>query len=159
MNSSIFLAKTTTKLKSVHIIHIFRFQNVCMKNINMSFILDEDPKEVETYIIFTIKVVYHIWPKISWQSLLRWKPLFIQKNGCITTIVVYNKLKSWWHPLIIKNTNKRLKNLYNNILELKVHFESKLILIQQLDEEDGSIKSMYIKYNLYFFDSHRASCL
>jgi hypothetical protein len=26
-----------------------------MKNINMSFILDEDPKEVKTYIIFTIK--------------------------------------------------------------------------------------------------------
>jgi hypothetical protein len=45
MNSSIRFAKTTTKLKSVHIIRIFRFQNVCMKNINMSFILDEVPIE------------------------------------------------------------------------------------------------------------------
>jgi hypothetical protein len=27
--------------------------------------------KVETYIIFTIKIVYLIWPKISWQSFLR----------------------------------------------------------------------------------------
>jgi len=37
--------------------------------------------------------------------------------------------------LAILNTNKKNLNLHN-ILELKVHFESKLILIQQLDEED-----------------------
>jgi hypothetical protein len=35
-------------------------------------------------------------------------------------------------------------------LELKVHFESKLILIQQLDEEDWT-KSMYTKYIIYNF--------
>ncbi len=35
-------------------------------------------------------------------------------------------------------------------MELKVHFESKLILIQQLDEEDWT-KSMYTKYIIYNF--------
>ncbi len=40
--------------------------------------------------------------------------------------------------------------MHNNILELKVHFESKLILIQWLDEEDW-IKSMYIEYRTYSF--------
>jgi hypothetical protein len=40
---------------------------------------------------------------------------------------------------------KKLYSLHNNILKLKVHFESKLILIHQLNEEDW-IKSMYIEY-------------
>jgi hypothetical protein len=35
-------------------------------------------------------------------------------------------------------------------LEFKVHFESKLILIQWLDEKDW-IKLMYIKYITYYF--------
>jgi len=42
--------------------------------------------------------------------------------------------------------------LHDNILELKVHFESKLILIQQLDEKDW-IKLMYIKYIIYSFST------
>jgi hypothetical protein len=31
---------------------------------------------------------------------------------------------------------KKKSNFHNNILELKVHLESKLILIQQLNEKD-----------------------
>jgi hypothetical protein len=33
-------------------------------------------------------------------------------------------------------TSKKLKNLHDNILELEIHFELKLIWIQWLDEED-----------------------
>jgi hypothetical protein len=40
--------------------------------------------------------------------------------------------------------------VHNNIFELKVHFDSKLILIQWLDEKDW-IKSMYTKYITYNF--------
>ncbi len=48
--------------------------------------------------------------------------------------------------------------MHENILELKVHFESKLSLIQWLDEEDW-IKKMHKMYNVHFFNGHRASCL
>jgi hypothetical protein len=65
----------------------------------------------------------------------------VQKWWCITSIIICSKLKSWWHPLTNLNTSKKLKNLHN-ILEFKVHFESELILIQWLDEEDW-IKSIY----------------
>jgi hypothetical protein len=41
-----------------------------------------------------------------------------------------SKLKFSWHPLGILNTRKKLENLHDNILKLKVHFESKLFLIQ-----------------------------
>ncbi len=44
---------------------------------------------------------------------------------------------------------KKFKIL-QNIFELIVHFDSKLILIQQLDEENW-IKSMYIEYITYKF--------
>jgi len=50
----------------------------------------------------------------------------------------------------ILNTNKKLKNLHDNILKLKLHFESKIILIQWLDEEDW-IKLVYIQYITYIF--------
>jgi hypothetical protein len=66
------------------------------------------------------------------------------------SIIVRNKLKSWWYSLAIINTRKKLKNWHNNILELKVHFESKLILIQRLDEKNW-IKLMYIQYIIYNF--------
>jgi hypothetical protein len=33
--------------------------------------------------------------------------------------------------------NKKLKNIRDNILELKVHFESKLISIKRLNEKVG----------------------
>ncbi len=52
--------------------------------------------------------------------------------------------------MVILNTSKKFKNLHNNNFELKVHLESKLILIQWLDEEDW-IKSMYIEYIIYNF--------
>jgi len=42
--------------------------------------------------------------------------------------------------------------LHYKILEPKVHFESKLILIQWLDEEDW-IKSMYVEYIIYSFST------
>jgi hypothetical protein len=61
---------------------------------------------------------------------------FCLKKWCTTNIIVHNKLKSWWHPLVILNISKKIKNLHKNILELKVHFELKLILIQCLDEKD-----------------------
>jgi hypothetical protein len=51
-------------------------------------------------------------------------------------IIIHSKLKFWWYFLAILNKSKKLKNLHDNILELKVHFESKLILIQWLDEEN-----------------------
>jgi hypothetical protein len=38
---------------------------------------------------------------------------------------------------------QKIKKLHDNILELKVHFESKLIFIQRLDEENW-IKLLYI---------------
>jgi hypothetical protein len=50
-------------------------------------------------------------------------------------IIVCYRLKSWWHPFVL-NTNKKIKILHDNILELKIHFESRLILIQWLDEKD-----------------------
>ncbi len=40
--------------------------------------------------------------------------------------------------------------MQDNILELKAHFESKLNLIQWLDEENW-VKSMCIKYITYIF--------
>jgi hypothetical protein len=52
--------------------------------------------------------------------------------------------------LAILNTSKKLNTLHNKILDLKIHFESKLILIKWLDEDDW-IKSMYIKYITYNF--------
>jgi hypothetical protein len=51
-------------------------------------------------------------------------------------ITICSKLKSSWHHLDILNIKKKLKILHDNIWELKVHFESKLILIQRLNEED-----------------------
>jgi hypothetical protein len=45
--------------------------------------------------------------------------------------------------LAIINTSKKNKKIHDDILELKVHFESKLILIQQLDEKNW-VKLMYI---------------
>jgi hypothetical protein len=54
--------------------------------------------------------------------------------------------------LVIVNTSEKLQNLHKNIFELKVHFESKLILTQWLDEEDW-IKSMYIEYITYNFST------
>ncbi len=40
--------------------------------------------------------------------------------------------------------------MHDNILELRVHFESKLSLIKWLNKEDW-IKSMCIKYIMYIF--------
>jgi len=48
-----------------------------------------------------------------------------------------------------KHKQKTL-DLHNKILELEIHFESKLTLIQWLNEEDY-IKPMYIKYITYNF--------
>jgi hypothetical protein len=92
-----------------------------------------------------------------------WTPGFTSDSVCaicfhrtlffwlhITSIIVCNKLKFWWHLLVILNTSKKIKNLHNNIFEFKVHFESKLILIQWLDE-DNCIKSMYIEYITHSF--------
>jgi methyl coenzyme M reductase subunit D len=49
-----------------------------------------------------------------------------------------------------KHMKKKLLNVHDNSLELKIHFESKLNLIQWLDEKDR-IKSICIKYLTYFF--------
>jgi hypothetical protein len=68
------------------------------------------------------------------------------------SIIINNKLNLdgiLWEPL---NINKKLKNLQNNILEFKAHFESNLILIQKLDEDDW-INLMYIKYIAYKFST------
>ncbi len=43
---------------------------------------------------------------------------------------------------------KKLKNLHDNILEFKIHFELKIILIQQLDEKDW-LKLIDIEYIIY----------
>ncbi len=59
-------------------------------------------------------------------------------------------MKSWWHPLAIINTSESILNLHDNNFELKAQFQSKLILIQQLDEEDW-IKLVYIEYVTYIF--------
>ncbi len=95
------------------------------------------------------------YPKPPRVSDIGWKhtkgePLFTKKRWCITSIILHNKLKSWWYPLIILNTSKKFKILHHKILELKVHFESKLILIQWLNEEDW-IKLMYVQYVTYSF--------
>jgi hypothetical protein len=49
-----------------------------------------------------------------------------------------------------KQKQKAFKNLHDNILDFKVHFESKLILIQWLDE-NGWMNLMYIEYIIYQF--------
>jgi hypothetical protein len=49
--------------------------------------------------------------------------------------MIHSKLKSWWCPLTILDTTLKVLNLYDNILEFKIHFELKLILIQWLDEK------------------------
>jgi hypothetical protein len=59
--------------------------------------------------------------------------------------------------LVILNTSKKLEHLHDNIFEFKVHFESKLIMIQWLDEEDW-IKSMYTKYITYSFSTSSKGC-
>jgi hypothetical protein len=51
-----------------------------------------------------------------------------------------------------KHKQKKLQNLHVNILELQVHFESKLILTQWLNEKDW-IKLMYIQYIIYSFST------
>jgi len=56
------------------------------------------------------------------------------------------------HRLDIWNTNKKLLSLHDNIFEIKVHFESKLILIQRLDKKDW-IKLMYLEYIIYSFST------
>jgi hypothetical protein len=54
--------------------------------------------------------------------------------------------------------NQQNWNLHN-ILEFKIQFKSKLILIQQLNKKYW-IKSMCIEYIIYnFFYVHRVSCL
>jgi len=68
----------------------------------------------------------------------------------MTNIIIRNKLKFWWCSLAILNTRKKKFNLHDNILELKVHFEPKLFLIQWSDEEDW-IKLMYKQYITYNF--------
>jgi hypothetical protein len=52
--------------------------------------------------------------------------------------------------LAIINTSESILNLHDNNFELKAQFQSKLILIQQLDEEDW-IKLVYIEYVTYIF--------
>jgi hypothetical protein len=69
------------------------------------------------------------------ESTLRVNPFSIKKVMHNENYNIH-KLKSWWYHLTILNISKKLKNLHDNILELKVHFESKLILIQQLNEKD-----------------------
>jgi len=56
------------------------------------------------------------------------------------------------HHLDILNTKKKNLSLHDNIFEIKVHFESKLILIQQLDKKDW-IKLMYLEYIIYSFST------
>jgi hypothetical protein len=74
---------------------------------------------------------------------------FHQKRWCIISIIIHSKLKPWQYSLDILNTSNVLKKIHN-ILEPKVHFESKLILIQRLDEDDR-IKLMYMHYITYKF--------
>jgi hypothetical protein len=38
--------------------------------------------------------------------------------------------------LVILNASKKIKILHNNLFEFKIQFESKLISIQWLDDED-----------------------
>jgi hypothetical protein len=52
----------------------------------------------------------------------------------------------------LKHKKKKLQNVHDNILELKVHFQSKFNLIQWLDEK-YCIKSMCIKYITYIFST------
>jgi len=63
--------------------------------------------------------------------------LLSPKKVMYNEYIVSSKLKSWWHPLTIWNIIKKLKILHDNILKLKVHFTSKLFLIQWLDEDIG----------------------
>jgi hypothetical protein len=63
---------------------------------------------------------------------------------------VCSKLEFSWHFLETLNIKKITLDVHEIFLELKVHFESKLSLIQWLDEEIW-IKSMCIKYITYIF--------
>jgi hypothetical protein len=79
---------------------------------------------------------------------------FGSKKGCITNIVVHNKLKSWWHPLVILNTSKFFR-IYMKTPKFTL---SQNYLIQWLDKKDW-IKSMYIEYIINFLkNNYRVSC-
>jgi len=59
--------------------------------------------------------------------------------------MVHNKLKIWWHPLVILNKKKNFLNVHDNILKLKVHFD----WIARWKGLDKIL--MYIKYITYKF--------
>ncbi len=71
------------------------------------------------------------WPKHSWNMIVNWGESTLRVNHFSRKKVMYNdsKLKFWWHPLAILNKIFFIKKLHDNIFELNVHFESKLILI------------------------------
>jgi hypothetical protein len=88
----------------------------------------------------------------GWKHI-KCEPFLFKKRWCITNIIVYSKLKSRWHPLVILNMSKKLLNLHNNIFELEVHFHP-TVRWGRLDKIN-----VHRVYNLQFFSSHRASCL
>jgi len=55
--------------------------------------------------------------------------------------------------LAILNTRKKKSNFHNNILELKVDLESKLILIQQLNERKLDEINGHLEYIIYSFST------
>jgi hypothetical protein len=71
---------------------------------------------------------------------------FGSKKGCITIVVIHNKFKFWWHPLVILNTSKKLR-IYMKTPKFAL---SQNYLIQWLDKKDW-IKSIYIEYIIYIF--------
>jgi hypothetical protein len=94
------------------------------------------------------------WSTLAYKYPIGWKhtkgePLFTKKSF-IMSIIVHSMLKFWWYFLAIRNTSKKNLNLHDNIMELKVHFESKLIFIQRL-AEGNCIQLMYIQYITYNF--------
>jgi hypothetical protein len=103
------------------------------------------------------------WSILACKYPIGWKhtkgePLFTKKSF-IMSIIVHSMLKFWWYFLAIINTSKFFFNLHDNIMELKVHFESKLIFIQRLAEGNWIKINVHTLYNLQFLNGHRASCL
>jgi len=60
---------------------------------------------------------------LDWWKDTKGESLFTKNKWCITNIIVHNKLKSWWHTLVIQNTSKTFNFVHDNILEHKINFE------------------------------------
>jgi hypothetical protein len=90
-----------------------------------------------------------------WMKAHLWWTTFVQKRRCIISIIVCNKLKSWWHPKRKQKTLKFAKQYFKtqSSFWVKINFDSttKWRALNRIN--------IHSVYNSQFLNSHRASCL